>query len=388
MFKVITSSMVFLSLVQVGTVARAASLSTSSIKADLPEGGKKWSGEYQFEVGGSHFSEGKDEGVAAIFFFKTAFEYHFNRWLYASVKPRIDFFSSRLQARFDNDDYRSGPRLTEAFIAAKPIAQIEARLGMIGQDYLNSPMLISKRRAFPGGELVIEQKFNFPNHQFKAEVVAQHTVPTSTSSNIERQDKEGLPLFDTQTVHISGKSFDALEYRAYGGHWQYSNLPAKVAYESRLGGNSVIGDDAAGSRFKTEFNGWYGGAEFCACVPTWSVVPVFEYQRIVNSKADAGFGNGEMWGAGPRFYFGDINLDVRYRRFFIEKDASVAFYMSSFLGNTNRMGDDVEFRLDFKAQKFAIIGEWANAVPIRDNALQHTMTAIFLGVETHYDRFF
>jgi hypothetical protein len=92
MFKAITSSMVFLSLIQISATARAQGTNTSKIKVDSgQETPHKWNGEWQLELGGDDFAEGKDEGLAAVMFFKTSFEYNFSPWLRASIKPRIDF---------------------------------------------------------------------------------------------------------------------------------------------------------------------------------------------------------------------------------------------------------------------------------------------------------
>ena len=114
---------------------------------------------------------------------------------------------------------------------------------------------------------------------------------------------------------------------------------------------------------------------------------VGEFQRVHNDQALAGLGNAQMWGIGPRFVFGERTFEIRYRRYFSEKDSTVAIYSRSFLGNNNRMGDNIEFKFDFRDLKFAVVGEWVNAQPIRDNDLQLTMTAFYLGVETHYAPF-
>ncbi len=388
MFRAITTRLVVLALLQIGLTARAESLSTSKIKTDsavIPD--RKWSGEWQFEIAGEQLNHGKDEGTAAAFFLKTNFEYRFAPWLKAIAKPRLDFYSSRLQERYESDDYKSRIRLTEFVLSVNPIEQVELHAGAPSLEYLNSPMLISKRRTWPGVKAIVGQELSNHDHSVKGQFVVQHSIPTSYSLNVDRQDKEQLPTFDTQSIHLSGKHLDLVEWKAYGGHFNYSNLPSKVAYESRFGGNSVIGDEPASARFVSGYDGFFGGFEICGCASALWVQPVFEFQRITNQRAGAGLGNGEMWGVGPRMIFGDTVLDLRYRRFFIEKDATVAAYMTSFIGNTNRMGDDVEFKLNFRDKKFAIVGEWANAVPIRDNLIQQTVTSIYLGVETHYAPF-
>ncbi len=82
-----------------------------------------------------------------------------------------------------------------------------------------------------------------------------------------------------------------------------------------------------------------------------------------------------------------VVLLARRRDIHLEKDTTVAVYTRSMLGNTNRMGDNVEFRLDFRDMKFAVLGEWVNATPMRDNEIQKTMTSVYVGVETNYAPF-
>lgn len=385
-----TSFLVVFVLIQLSHVARAESISSSSLKASEQEempAGRKWSGEWNFYVGGDSFSEGKDEGAAATFMVRSKFAYRFTQWMKFEAKPRMDLYGGRVQERFETDDYKSKIGVSEFSVSVKPVQDIEARAGAIGQEFLHSPLLISGRRAFPGFKEIVGHEFASGSSTLKMEFAAQQVVPTSYSLNSERADKESLPTFNTQSLHFSGKNFDLIEWKLFGGHYNWSNLPDKVAWESGIVGNSVTGDVAPGARFRSGFDGLFGGAEICTCVSQSWLQVVGEFQRVHNDRALAGLGNAQMWGIGPRFVFGERTFEIRYRRYFAEKDATVAIYSRSFLGNTNRMGDNVEFKLDFRDLKFAVVGEWVNAQPIRDNDLQLTMTAFYLGVETHYAPF-
>jgi len=387
MFPRLINSVIAIALIVIGLSAHASSVSTSFMVPDNEDQqtARKWTGEYSLALGGEDFTQGKDEGTAASLFFKTSFEGHFSKFLRVYVAPIATLYTGRLQQRYETDDYKSRIGVTEFYLSSQPIKQIDLRAGAVNQEYLNSPMLISKHRAFPGLEQIIGDEWNSKNNRFKGQVIFQESIPTSYSLNTEREDREPLPEFFVQSIHLSGKAADWFEWQAMGGHFTYNHLPNEIAFQSRLLGNSTNDTDAApGTHFLAGFDGFFGGMEVCACVPTWPVQAIVEYQRIYNHLADSGLGNGQIWGIGPRFIFGDLTLDIRYRRFFIEKDATVAYYMTSFIGNTNRMGDDVEFKLDFRDQKFAVVGEWANAETIRDNPLQQTITSVYLGVETHY----
>jgi hypothetical protein len=221
----------------------------------------------------------------------------------------------------------------------------------------------------------------------KAQLIAEQTVPTSYSLNTERKDKELLPTFNTQSVHLSGKFLTAYEWKAFAGHFNWSNMPSTVAVQSQRLGNSTNDSIGPGMAFKSRFDGYFAGGELCTCNQQGTLGFVLEYQRVLNTVAVRGFGNAQTFGLGPHFVFGERVLDVRYRRFFSERDSTVSYYMTSFLGNTNRVGDEVEAKFDFRDYGFALVGKWANALTIRDSKFQETITSFELGVETHYAPF-
>ncbi|NJL24153.1 MAG: hypothetical protein HC902_02545 [Calothrix sp. SM1_5_4] len=346
---------------------------------------RPWRGQWNFEIGGTSFSEDKDAGAAAYFFFRTEFEYRFASWLGARVRPRLNLYSSRVQERYDNDEFSSRVALSEAFLSVRPWTFFELRGGAINQGFLNSPMLISSSRAFPGFQqiLVFEQR-----DDLAIELVTQQVVPTSYTLNSERTQKESLPSFQTQSLHMGGKFLKSMEWTAFGGHYAWSNLPDKVAYQSEILGNTPNGGEAIpGTKMLYGFDGFFWGSEFAFCADWAPVQFVGEYQGMRNNRAPGNSADGQVWGLGPRFELWDTEFDLRYRRYFTESDATVALYNRGMYGNTNREGDNIEFKVNFRDQKFSVVGEWVNAVALFNNGTQKTMTSYYLGVETHYAPF-
>lgn len=368
-------------LIAFGTPTLAQSASSLRLPSDPKPAVEKWKAEYQLFLGVNSFDEGKDEGFGSLLYFKTKFGYQFMPWLRVAIKPRLDLFAGRAQERFDNDTYQNRIRLLEGYIAFQPTEFFEVRTGDINQGYLDSPMLISSHRGFPG----FQELLTYQSGTLKAELIAEQVVPTSYSLNVERQTKEQMPSFLAQSFHLSGKS-DWAELKMVGGHFQWANMPDKIAAESMITGNLTNGVNGPGARFKNKFDGWFGGVEFCACI-SGPVQFTFDYQRIMNAAAPSAEADAQSWGLGPRFIWGDREFEIRYRNYFIESDATIGTYNRSLLGNTNRMGDDIEFKLDFKDRKFAIVGEWINARTIRDNPTQKTMTVYYIGLETPYAPF-
>ncbi|MGE0526675.1 MAG: hypothetical protein AB7P49_06395 [Bdellovibrionales bacterium] len=343
---------------------------------------RPWTGEWNFQIGGLSFEEGKDEGAAAFLYFSTRFEYRFSSLLKARVKPQLQMYSSRVQERYDNDFSESRVRMDEAHLAFQPVQQLELRAGAIDQGELSSPLLVANSRAFPGFQEILSQTWG----NYRLGVMAQQVVPTSYSLNTEREREEELPTFLTESLHVSAREFDNLDLDLSVGRYHWSDLPDKVAFESARVGNRVAGEVAPGARFLSGFDGLFLSSRACWCGPSWLGL-VGEFQRVHNSEAPPSMADAQMWGLGPRLNFGRHELDLRYRSYFVESDATVANYNRAMLGHTNRIGDNIEARLDFKEQKFAIVGEWVNARTLRESSTQKTLTSYYIGVETHYAPF-
>ena len=371
-----------------GLTVSADTLSSSVLKdaASPPEAEpRRWSGEWNLELGGGDYTEGKDEGVLTYFYLRSKFDYRFNTWMHALVSPRLDLYASRVQQRNEEGDAAGSStriRFSDAYLSVQPLEALEFRAGAIGQYYLSSAMLVSGRRAFPGAEELVTAQLG----PVRAQLIAQQVVPTSNTLNTERTEKESLPMFQTQSLSLKSGYEDWLEGGAFGGHFEWRELPSKVAFESALLGNNVVGEVAPGSRFLYDFNGYFWGAEILVGPKAWAHL-IIQYEGINNVRAPSNAGRGEMWGIGPHINFGDVALELRYRRYFVESDATVASYNFYRLGNTNRIGDNFELKLDFRKQKFSIVGDWYNARTINNNPNQFTMNAIYLGVETHYAPF-
>jgi hypothetical protein len=374
-------------LISAGVLASAAARAEVVTTLNLPVADESWhkqlSGEWNFEVGGGNYDEGKDEGVLTYFYLRGKFDYKFTSWMRAYVAPRLDLYASRVQERYEDDDLTdSRIRFSDAYVSLEPIDFFTVRAGAVGQYFLESPILVSGRKAFPGFYESLRGNWN----QVQVEFVAQQVVPTSNTLNTERTDKEALPVFQTQSVNVKGHYQNWLEGSIIGGHFTWDNLPSEVAFESALTGNNVNGEVAPGATFLYGFNGVFWSSEI-TLGPQGGPQAVLEYGGINNTSAPSNAGKAEIWGGGPRLVFGDTQLDLRYRRYFIESDATVGLYNYARLGNNNRIGDNIEFKLDFKRLKFAVVGDWYNARTINDNPNQFTMNAVYVGVETHYARF-
>lgn len=353
--------------------------SALTYEASIP---KKWNGDWRFALGGITHTEGKDEGSAAALYVNSRFQYRLAPWVSARISPTLRMFSSRVQERFDDDTYQSGILLSEGYLSVEPVSFFEVRAGALNQGYLGTAMLVSSHRSFPG----LQEIFKAQVGDVDGRLIFQQAVPTSHSLNTEREREEKMPSFNTESVALSGKSFNWLKYEATAGHYAWTNIPAKVVYESRRLGNTGFGENVPSNGFLNGHEGFFATTEFCYCTDD-AVNFVFEFQRIHNKSADSNAADAQAWGLGPNFNFGESTLDLRYRRFFIESDATVAYYNKSRLGHTNRIGHNVEVNWHFKKNEFSIVAEAYLSEPINRDPNQRDLTVIFIGVETDYAKF-
>ncbi len=360
----------------------AQNTSTISTPLETPKKSKITSA-WRFTMGGASLSEGKDEAGAAFLWADAQFDYRLLSNLNVFVNPRISGASSRTQERFDDDTFGSDFAFYDFYIGYQPLKFLELRAGGFAQGLHRTSMLVSSLRTFPGAQEIIKADLGAG---IMSRLTFQQVIPTSHSLNAERAEKEQLPTFMTQTLTLGGSHFGWLNWHVTGGHFDWGNMPDKVVWDSRLRGNEGSGEIVPGSRFRYGHEGYYGSSEFCICTGQL-LGGVVEFQRIRNMQAADNSADAQLIGFGPRFTFGDRVLDLRYRQYFIESDATVAKYNKSRFGNTNREGYNIEANLEFKDLGFSLFLEMYRATTIVKDPNQFDIAIYYLGVETDYAPF-
>lgn len=367
-----------------GHAAESTERAQSILQIDQikPENNKKLNGEWNFSFGARGFEEGKDEGVASFIYLRTKLNYYLLENLHIHAAPRLDLYSSRLQARYEDDYYDNKIRLMNAYILYAPVEQVDLKLGAHSQELLEAPIVISRRRVFPGAQEIF--RWNFP--AMRLEILAQQLVPTSSSLNTERGEKEKLPGFFTESLSLkNSKLSDEVQWKVRGGHFRWQNLPSRTAFDSTLLGNTTFGETAANSRFAHAFEGWFAGFEGCFC--KYSLQLVGEFDRLQNTLAPANAADGQMIGVGPRLVTKNIDYDLRVRSFFVESDATIAFHNAATFGGTNRIGEQYKVAMDLKKLGFFVEAWFNQSRAINANSVQKTQNEYYLGLESHYVAF-
>lgn len=356
---------------------------SNTLKKTENESSRRLNATWSIDLGSGYSNEGKDEGMMAYLYAGANFEYKFLKNLKARVEPRLRLYEGRDQARYDDDLMSNRFNVMNMYFGYEPIKYLELRAGAHSQREMRLPMLISNLRSFAG----VKEIAKYETENYKLHFIAQQLVPTSHSSNLEREEKEKVPSFRTEALKFDGQWNDTLKWESMAGLYHWANIPSKVAFESRMVGNmSGGGDYSTDAKLRFAHEGWFAAGTLCWCTTAPLSFEV-EYQRVQNQRAPSYAGDAQLVGFGPNYSFGDKEVSFRYRSYFIESDATVAIYSRSRFGNTNRQGSNIEAALKFKDLGFSIYGEMFAANTINSSANQRYLQEYYFGVETDYVSF-
>lgn len=330
-------------------------------------------------------TEGKDEGFASLLRAKASFIFPFTKSFKLEAEPYVEFYSSRVQQRFDDDSYQDRFGLSYAHLGLTPLEGLEIRGGAISQSHISNSQLISGYRSFPGGFAEYSRTLT---QGLQVGLRGQYVVPTSSSLNTERESKEELPLFQTQSVFLNFNDEKDISARVQMGRFQWSDLPAKIAFDSTRAGNTTSGDGSFGpeSKLRYEYAGWFGS--FDGAYTFFNDLKAgARFKRFQNQKAPANLADSQWMSLYGSYPLGNYGFEFEIGSFFSEGDSSISRYASSGKGNTNRKGEEVSAKLDLKKYQFFLSAVYTKANLINSNSYQDNMTNLQFMVETYAFQF-
>ena len=344
---------------------------------------KRFQGSWAAEMGFEGSDQGKDEGFASHLGFRAATDMKLSPMLAMRAVPAADFYSARLQKRNLSDDYQSQLSVDDFYLQFTPFRWLEMRAGALSQRFLDLPLLVSRERAFPGGMFAFHVDVA---DWAKLDVVAETVVPTSRSLNWERSEREPIPLFQTLSVHLALQAAQPWNFTMWTGHYAWSDLPSKVAFDSQIIGNEPSTGVPATAHFQYGFDGLFGGLRACYCASApWSVE--LGLMAFHNLNAPVERSNAGMVELSPTMDRKFWNLKFTYAYFFNESDTTPAYYNPARYGNNNRVGQSFEAKFTLKKYQFAILAQYVDSNTINFDLNQQRLTSMLVGVETDYVAF-
>lgn len=299
------------------------------------------------------------------------------------ARAGIAMATGQAQTRFGEKVPENRLALEEATLNLRPIDSLLFSAGALDQAALSNPQLVSAR-AFPGAAEGVEIAFG----KTKLGVRAQQVIPTSITMTTKTVGNEKTPMLLTETVTFEANDISIFDLAANASLFDFRDLPAHVANESELGGNTVFATSQLNSRFAYEFAGWTAGASARARL-TNRFDLIAGTQALQNTKAPEGSQNAQLAYLSSSIGIGSgVSLIPRAEVFFSESDASPAFYNSGEYFHNNRKGFAASFDAKFEKQKFLVGARFVDASLLEPSLTQaEREQLILLKFETSYADF-
>ena len=303
------------------------------------------------------------------------------------AKANLTLESGRSQDLFGDQEPGSGIYPRE-FLLRWGLYQdfVSIDTGLIQQTLSQSDPLFISNLAFPG----VAENFEYRWGRNSIGLYLQQTIPSSYTRSARVAEREDIPYYYTETLKAM------LGWNKFGfitgevSHFRYENLPAIVAFDSFLYGNTVLAPDQTNGRFLYGFDGFrtrLGGEQKFSR----NLAGQLFWTTIINNAAPSDAGESQS-------FYGSLSYDVgrwivsgHYRNFFIESDAVPGSYNSHLLGHNNRIGNAYSFDLESKDWGVRFRGQFVqsdllNESNIRvDGIQQNNQQSFYFSVETSYD---
>lgn len=282
--------------------------------------------------------------------------------------------TGQAQTRFGEKVPENRLALEEAALNFKPLEVITLSAGALDQTVLDMPLLVSQR-PFPGAAESLNFKFN---KNTSLDLRAQQVIPTSITMTTKTEGGEKTPTLMTETVRFEAKNLGMMDLATNASLFQFQDLPAHVANESELGGNTVFATSPLTSKFAYEFSGWTaGGAARVNFSRKLSVT--LGTQALQNMKAPEGFKNGQITYLESSFFVASgVSLTPRAEMFFNESDSAPAFYNSGEYFHNNRKGFAANLDAKFEKQKFKVGARFVDASLLSSSLTQSPREQLLL----------
>ena len=218
--------------------------------------------------------------------------------------------------------------------------------GQINQSWFNEGLFLG-RLGFPG----FSQRWGYKFRGYNIDFIGQQLIPTSSTLSTRVAQKEQIPYLFTESLQAYFKPTENNFLKARITHYKYTRLPAIVAFESFVYGNTVAAPDRNNSVFKYGFDGFLTqllfeqklGSDFSAQI---------QWSTIKNMMAPNNLGEAQSVKLSFGKEFRNWFIIGSLTNYFIEPDAVPAFYNSYRLGHNNRIGDS--YQLIFESKKWGV----------------------------------
>jgi len=232
----------------------------------------------------------------------------------------------------ENGKPESRLSLVDAKINFLPNDYLTITAGAQSLNYFSAPMLFSAKSF-----VALSEELTIPLSTWKWKIFSWQASPKADSSElglISLGPRDSYLLIGGTKLTAEG---DVVKFNLSYLYFYFSNLFNSVAYESQFNGNSASGIGQNTTSFIYDYQGHHGSADW-EFNPLGNISFKQKVAYLFNEKAPNRLNSGVMLENSLKLYDWFLTGTL----FKIKRDAAVAYYNSSSMGNTNRDGFLVE----------------------------------------------
>jgi hypothetical protein len=330
------------------------------------------------------YSNGVDQSLGTGFGFDGVLRHELSSGLYMNIDASALTSVGYSQIVYVNAAAPAASlMLNEASLEFQPVHLFKLRAGALNQSAYNDPIFLNSI-AFPGAEETL--KFDFD--KFSLAFQSEQAIPTSSTTAPVETQTYGVPSFFLSRVEMSSRGRTGLLGSAHVGYFAFNNLPAEVAQESRLLGNTVSGLGVQGAQFAYNYAGYESGVNLRFVTAGSSLTPMVYGNWVNNLQVPASMGQGLLGGVGLGMQLtGDLTLTPRFELFELDSDSSPAFYNVTMYGHNNYAGESAVISLAFAKSKINVDARFSAGQLIDPSPFQTNFVLVGLNLSKGYDFF-
>jgi|GEM_PF-2256323 len=325
-------------------------------------------------LSGFSFNEGPDNANVASFLLRPTYWFQPSNDFSLRVGAWAFLNTGRIQDRFILPNQSSNLLLREMVASYQPNENFNFQLGSLDMDDLKNPFLFF-RRSFPG----FDASYSLEKKRWSLGLGGRYTIPTSFSLEFDRNLSEELPTFAIGGIQGHVDISDSITAKAKVDYFQFDNLPTIAAYSSQFHGNQAVGGRGS-ARFLYEYRGWAQNYNLNVKVDSkWSAN--LDLLSVDNLGAPENRSRSQALATSVTFENDKFSLTPRASYFYMESDASPAFYSASYLGHANRVGMHYSLKANLKKWGMKVYGDFVQGKLLSESINQNDLQYVEIGVE-------
>lgn len=319
--------------------------------------------------------------------FKLGLNSQLNLGSYFKIFGKTQLQSEQGQSQgLDNEPNRrsSGVYLIEAGGSFQydfcPELSSKLKFGAIKAYHDTTSILLLSSQTFLGVEESLEWKTN--SSQIRLSLL--QSIPTSTTLSTKAVEKEPVPFYFSENISYTQDWSETLTTVLSLTHFQFADLPDKVAFDSRLYGNSVDTLTINRGEFLYGFEGYQPTLQIAAT--RGSFTTSFRTEYLKNTRAPSGQDQGLLNSILFSYPLtNNLTMEIGVGTYENQADSSPAFYNTWNHGHNNVRGEFANLNLDFKDPRFKILAYFTQFEAIELNPYQSDAQYFRLSLEAGYD---